>query len=108
MVTELKNQKDERIAARNGSSFVRTFETEMDNFKGIVKAQVLIEPKGYSAQVRLIVVANEKQYKVSQWNECSVGEEVVVSSKPFTIKDDKGAELTRYYLFAEPIQGPTQ
>lgn len=108
MITEVKNVTGEKIAARNVGSFERTFEAEMPDFKAIVLSLVHIEPKGYNAQLRLCVEAGGKKYKVSQWSECEVGEEVMIRSKEFTIKQDGKEDLVRYYLVAETISGPTQ
>jgi len=87
------------IAARQGGGFERTFENALEPFKAKVVAQVLLEPKGYSAQVRLVCEADGKRYKVSQWEETSVGAEVLVSSKDFEV-GEKGKEITRFFLVA--------
>lgn len=108
MITEVKNVAGEKIAARNVGSFERTFEEFLEDFKAVVSSLVHIEPKGYNAQLRLVCEANGKKYKISQWSECSVGEEVMISSKEFTIKAEGKPDLVRYYLTAEPISKPTQ
>lgn len=94
------------IAARQSGGFERTFETYLEPFKAKVVAQVLLEPKGYSAQVRLVVEANGKKFKISQWEETSVGAEVTIYSKDFKIGEGE-KEQTRYFLFAsnEPLKG---
>ena len=87
------------IAARQGGGFERTFENALEPFKAKVVAQVLLEPKGYSAQVRLVCEADGKRYKVSQWEETSVGAEMWIYSQPFEVGEgDK--KQTRYYLNA--------
>ena len=100
MVTNVIEKKGEKITARqSGGGFERTFEEALEPFKGIVLSQVLIEPRGYSAQIRLVVEANGKKYKISQWEETSVGAEVLVSSKDFEV-GEKDKKVTRYFLVA--------
>ena len=108
MITEVKNVTGEKIAARNVGSFERTFEEFLESFKAVVVSLVHIEPKGYNAQLRLCVEAGGKKYKVSQWDACEVGEEVMINSKEFTIKQEGKPDLIRYYLVADTISAPTQ
>jgi hypothetical protein len=99
-MTNLIETKGAKITARQSNGmFERTFENCLEPFKAKVLAQVLLEPKGYSAQVRLAVESDGKKYKVSQWEETSVGAEVWVHSQEFQI-GEKGKEQTRYFLVA--------
>ena len=93
------------ITARQSGGFERTFENALEPFKAKVLSQVLLEPKGYSAQVRLICESDNKRYKVSQWEETSVGAEVTIYSKPFEVGEGDNKK-TRYFLFAsnQPLQ----
>ena len=102
----LINVEGAAIAARqSGGGFERTFEESIEPFKGRVIAQILLEPRGYSAQVRLKVESNGKFYKISQWEETSVGAEIYVRSQSFEV-GEKGKEQTRYFLVAsnQPIK----
>lgn len=106
MITNVIAEPKAKIEAKIGSNgFERTFETALSPFQAKVESLSFIEQVNYPAQKRLIVTSNSKKFKVSQWEETSVGAEMWIHSMEFKIKKDS-TELTRYYLRATNSQEP--
>lgn len=106
MQTNVIDKAQAKIEAKLSSGgFERTFEKQIESFQAKVEALAFVEMQGYGAQKRLIVTSNSKKFKVSQWEETSVGAEIWVHSMPFTIKAD-GKDTTRYFLKATHSQEP--
>lgn len=106
MITNVIAEPKAKIEAKIGSNgFERTFETALEPFQAKVEALAFIEQQNYPAQKRLVVTSNNKKFKVSQWEETSVGAEMWIHSIEFKIKAD-GKENTRYYLRATNSQEP--
>lgn len=104
MITNVIAEPKAKIEAKlGGNGFERTFETSLEPFQAKVEALAFIEQQNYPAQKRLVVSSKGKKYKISQWEECTVGAEMWVHSMPFTIKND-GNEVTRYFLKATNSQ----
>ena len=90
------------IAAKQSNSTANVNSDSPETLVAKVIGTALFTPKGYPSSVRLVVEANGKRFKVSNWEECSPEQNVYLLRNSSEIE-----EKTIYWYTAtnKPVQG---
>jgi len=98
----LISTKGSVIAAKQSNSTANVSESSPETLVAKVIGTALFQPKGYPSNVRLVVEADGKRYKVSNWEECSPEQVVYLMRQSAEIEEKS---IYWYTATNKPLKG---